>query len=72
MRNIQSFIEGKVNMVGYRNIVEGYAINRDLSGFVHNKNENTVMLMAGGVESDISAFIQDLESINGIVLIYDT
>jgi len=64
MRNIQSFIEGKVNMVGYRNIVEGYAINKDLSGFVYNKNENTVMLMAGGVESDISAFIQDLEAIN--------
>lgn len=64
MKNIQSFIEGKVNMVGYRNIVEGYAINKDLSGFVYNKNENTVMIMAGGADSAISAFIQDLEAIN--------
>lgn len=64
MKNIQSFIEGKVNMVGYRNIIEGYAINKDLSGFVYNKNENTVMIMAGGADSAISTFIQDLEAIN--------
>ena len=64
MKNIQSFIGGNVNLVGYRNIVEGYAINKDLSGFVYNINEKTVMLIAGGVESAISAFIQDLESTN--------
>jgi acylphosphatase len=64
MKNIQSFIEGNVNLAGYRNIVEGYAINKDLSGFIYNVNKNTVMLMAGGVESAISAFIQDLEATN--------
>jgi len=61
VKNIQAIVKGNVNMVGYRKIVEGYGLSRGLAGYVFNISIDTVGLMAGGLESAIDGFIQDLK-----------
>jgi len=61
VKNIQAIVKGNVNMVGYRKIVEGYGLSRGLAGYVFNISLDTVGLMAGGLESAIDGFIQDLK-----------
>lgn len=61
VKNIQAIIKGNVNMVGYGKVVEGYGLSRDLAGYVFNISVDTVGLMAGGLESAIDGFIQDLK-----------
>jgi len=61
VKNIQAIVKGNVNMVGYRKIVEGYGLSRGLAGYVFNISIDTVELMAGGLESAIDGFIQDLK-----------
>ena len=61
VKNIQAIVKGNVNMVGYRKVVEGYGLSRGLAGYVFNISVDTVGLMAGGLESAIDGFIQDLK-----------
>ena len=61
VKNIQAIVKGNVNMVGYRKVVEGYGLSRGLAGYVFNISTDTVGLMAGGLESAIDGFIQDLK-----------
>ena len=61
VRNIQATIKGDVNMEGYRHIVEGYALVRDLAGFINNFSKDSVLLFVGGHKTAISDFIQDLK-----------
>ncbi len=61
VKNIQAIVKGNVNMVGYRKVVEGYGLSWGLAGYVFNISVDTVGLMAGGLESAIDGFIQDLK-----------
>ncbi|MCG7849571.1 MAG: acylphosphatase [ANME-2 cluster archaeon] len=61
IKNIQATITNHVQMVGYREIVEAFGKERGLKGFVFNDVDGSVKVMAGGLESAISGFIQDLK-----------
>ncbi len=62
VKNIQAIVKGNVDMAGYRKVVEDYGLARGLTGCVFNISADTVGLMAGGVESAIDGFIQDLKA----------
>ncbi len=61
IKNIQATITNHVQLAGYREIVEAFGKERGLKGFVFNDVDGSVKVMAGGLESAISGFIQDLK-----------
>ena len=61
VKNIQVIVKVNVDMAGYKKVVEDYGLARGLTGCVFNISKDTVALMAGGLESAIDGFIQDLK-----------
>jgi len=58
IRNIT--VEGEVQHVGFRNLVEDMGQLNELEGFVENSKNGTVKIVAGGPEKDIDEFVQGI------------
>lgn len=62
MKNVYAVITNHIQMVGYRDFVEGHAKIRGLSGFVFNDIDGSVKLMASGPEIALIGFLDDLKA----------
>ena len=63
MKSMYATITNRVQMVGYRGIVEAHGRARGLTGFVFNDVDGSVKVMASGLEPVLNEFIHDLEII---------
>ena len=55
-------ISGKVQRVGYRDFVARIAKERSLTGYVQNKKDGTVEVMAQGMPDDLKGLIEELHA----------
>jgi acylphosphatase len=53
-------ISGKVQRVGYRDFVLQAAKRLELTGYVRNKEDGTVEILAQGLPDDLKLFIEEL------------
>lgn len=58
MRAVRIRIEGRVQGVGFRAFVEREAQARTLDGFVRNRRDGGVEIVAAGPATDIGSFIE--------------
>lgn len=59
---IHCIIIGKVQGVNYRGFVQEAAKKHNLTGWVRNKDDGTVEVVAQGVPDDLKACIKDLHT----------
>jgi acylphosphatase len=62
VKNVYAVITNHIQMAGYRDLVEGHAKIRGLSGFVFNDIDGSVRLMASGPEIALIGFLDDLKA----------
>ena len=60
MKRATAIISGRVQGVGYRNIVDEVAFNYDITGYVKNLKDRTVEIVAEGEESALNAFFNEI------------
>lgn len=60
-KEIECEIRGLVQNVGYRNFVKKQADDLEILGYVENKEEGFVEVVAQGQEEDLNKFIEALE-----------
>ena len=60
MRRATAIISGRIQSVGYRNIVDGVAYKHKINGHVKNLKDRTVEVVAEGYESSLKAFFDDI------------
>jgi len=53
-------VEGKVQRVGYRDFVGQFAKMRGLTGWVENKDDGSVELVAQGIPDELKEFVEEL------------
>lgn len=54
-------VTGRVQGVGYRNFVEGIASRLGVRGFVRNRRDGSVEVVAGGTEEQLKKLREALE-----------
>jgi acylphosphatase len=59
---IHCIVHGKVQRVGYRDFIQHTAKKLDLTGWVKNKENETVEVLAQGIPDDLKLFIEALHS----------
>lgn len=57
---IHCMVHGNVQLVGYRDFVQKIAHTRNLTGWVKNREDGTVEILAQGMPDDLKACIEDL------------
>ena len=57
---IQCVVSGKVQGVGFRDFVQRTAGEHNLVGFVENKEDGTVVVVAQGIPDDLKEFVSQL------------
>jgi acylphosphatase len=60
MRRATAIISGRIQAVGYRNIVDTVAYAHKINGYVKNLKDRTVEVVAEGHESSLKAFFDDI------------
>ena len=63
MKRIECHIEGRVQMVMYRDFAMRKAKLLGLSGTVKNNDDGTVTLVAEGEEEQLGVYIEDRKSV---------
>ncbi|MDW7775565.1 MAG: acylphosphatase [Methanosarcinales archaeon] len=53
-------IRGKVQHIGYRNIIEGTARKLDIKGYIFNDVDNSVKMVCEGLQKSIDTFLENL------------
>ena len=53
-------IRGKVQHIGYRNIIEGTARKLDIKGYIFNDVDNSVKMVCEGLQKSIDSFLEIL------------
>ena len=59
---IHCIVTGKVQRVGYRDFVEQIARDRNLTGWVKNREDGAVELLLQGIPDDLKAATEDLQT----------
>ncbi len=54
-------ISGRVQNVGFRHFVKKHAQERDIKGYVKNKEDGTIEIIGEGEEKNINEFIEKCE-----------
>ena len=60
MRRATAIVSGRIQAVGYRNIVDTVAYTHKITGYVKNLKDRTVEVVAEGHESSLKAFFDDI------------
>ena len=71
MRALHAIVSGHVQGVGFRYFVEDFAQAHGLSGWVRNRQENTVEVFAQGAESDLNELLNLLWQGPGSALVFE-
>lgn len=58
---VRCTVTGKVQGVGYRNFVEEVAKEYELVGYVQNKRDGSVEVVAQGLPDELKVFIEKLQ-----------
>lgn len=54
-------IRGRVQHIGYRNIIEGTARKLDIKGYIFNDVDNSVKMVCEGLQKSIDSFLENLK-----------
>ena len=54
-------IRGRVQHIGYRNIIEGTARKLDIKGYIFNDVDNSVKMVCEGLQKSIESFLETLK-----------
>lgn len=57
---VEVMYQGKVQGVGFRATAKALSRGRDVTGWVRNEADGTVMVVAEGPEDEVNAFLDDL------------
>lgn len=60
-KRVQIIVSGRVQLVMYRDFAKRKARRFGITGFVKNKKDNTVEILAEGFEEDLKQYIDLLE-----------
>ncbi|WP_163537600.1 acylphosphatase [Gracilibacillus sp. YIM 98692] len=61
MKAIHVIVTGRVQGVGFRYFTQHTAIEYNVTGWVKNKDDGSVELVAKGAESDVTKFLANIE-----------
>lgn len=59
---VHCIVSGKVQMVGYRDFVSRAAKDLGLTGYVKNKDDETVEVLAQGAPDDLKRLVEELHT----------
>ena len=59
---IYCVVKGKVQRVAYRDYIQRYANDRGITGWVKNKEDGTVEILAQSIPDDLKEYIEILQT----------
>ena len=66
LSEVYCIVSGKVQAVGYRDFVVRFAKEYEITGFVRNKKEGTVEILAQGMPDRLKEFVELLNQGSGL------